>query len=197
MFLMGMIIQWKLKLKLLDVTKKAKPKLSFFSFHECEKDPDEVLTDNDFTTAMRNMKKIACGANDLIGLVENWTIEKDTKHMCTPFEVEWWCAHVEQQSAVDGVMSSDGNCVALGVKKLNFNANFNSETLQECDESVGILSVDDDHFFLWVQKIAINSVFSMKWSHETHVKCGFFYCAQQSTAYISCVACVQHNEHMQ
>ena len=112
-----------------------------------KKKTTEVLTDKYFTVAMRNMKKITCRPNELINLVKNWMIEKDIKCMCAPFEAEWKCVHLEQQNFFDGAMSIDGNFIALGAKKLYFNANFNSETLQACDESVDVSSVDKSPLF--------------------------------------------------
>ena len=64
--------------------------------------------------------------------------------MCAPFELEWQCAHLEQQNVVDGVMSIDGYCRALGVKTSHFNVNFNSKNFQAHDDSVEILSVDNN-----------------------------------------------------
>ena len=48
-------------------------------FYERGKDPTEILTDNDFTVGMRNMKKITCRTNELINLVKIWMIEKERK----------------------------------------------------------------------------------------------------------------------
>ena len=66
--------------------KKAKAEL--FYFYERGKDPTEVLTDKDFTFAMRNMKKITSKTNELIKFDKNWMIEKDLTCMCAPSEVE-------------------------------------------------------------------------------------------------------------
>ena len=44
--------------------------------------------------------------------------------MCTPFEVEWQCVHLEQHNFVDGVMSINDDCAVLGVKKIKFKRYF-------------------------------------------------------------------------
>ena len=92
------------------------------------------------------MKKIACRTNELINLVKNWMIEKHMKRMHTPFEEEWQCAHLEQHNVACGVMLIDGDCIELGVKTY-FNVNSNSKTFQAHDESVEILSVNNNPMF--------------------------------------------------
>ena len=65
--------------------------------------------------------------------------------MCVPFGAGWQYVNLEQQNVLYGVTSIDGDCIALGVKKFNFN--FNSETFQVCDESVDVLSIDKNPLF--------------------------------------------------
>ena len=47
-----------------------KARNELFQFYERGKYPNEILTDNDFTVAIRNVKKINCRSNGLTNLVK-------------------------------------------------------------------------------------------------------------------------------
>ena len=102
-----------------------------------------------YNAAMKNMKKIASRTNELINMVKNWMVENSIDYICSPFEAEWQCAHMEQNNIVDGVMSNDGDCVVLGVGKLYFNVNFNAEKFQVYDKSIDITKVDKNPLFAY------------------------------------------------
>ena len=125
-----------------------KARNELFQFYYRGKDHNDILTDNDFTVAMRNIKKINRRSNELINLVKNWIVDNKTQHMCAPFEVKWKCVHLEQMNIVHGVMSIDDDCIVLGARKLYFKINFKTETFQFYDKITDALNGDKNLLFV-------------------------------------------------
>ena len=48
---------------------------------------------------------------------------------------------------VDAVLSTDGDCVILGVKKSYFNVNFNNETFQCYERAVDMMNKERNPMF--------------------------------------------------
>ena len=97
---------------------------------------DAILTDEDHSTAMKSMKKIAKRTNELTNLVVTCANNNNVTFMRAPFEAEWQCVCLEKHHIVDAVVSTDGDCIILGVKKLCWNVNFNTETFHLHDRTL-------------------------------------------------------------
>ena len=61
------------------------------SFYERGKQTNEILTDNDHSLAMKNVKKIASRTNELTHVVIEWMVAANLDYACAPFEAEWQC----------------------------------------------------------------------------------------------------------
>ena len=107
-------------------------------FYERGKDPDVELTDEDHTKAMKYIKTIASPTNEMISLVRCWLDDNKINHMCSPFDAEWQCVHLEQVNEVDAIMSTDGDCIILGAKKVYYNVNFNNHTFNLYDIEIEV-----------------------------------------------------------
>ena len=131
------------------VVERNKAKTLLHQYYERRKDPNEILTDDDYNATMKNMKKITSRTNELINMVKNWMVENSINYICALFEAEWQCAYIEQNNIVDGVMSNDGDCIVLRVGKLYFNIDFNAEKFQVYDKSLDITKVDENPLFAY------------------------------------------------
>ena len=108
-------------------------------FYQRGRDDAVILTDDDHSLAMKDMKALVSPASEILSMVANWMHNNSAKHMCAPFEAEWQCACLEQCNIVDSAMSTDGDCVILGVRKLYYNVNFNSCAFQVYDKEIDII----------------------------------------------------------
>ena len=70
--------------------------------------------------------------------------ENSINYMCATFEAEWQCVYLEKHNIVDAIMSTDGDFVVLGAKKLCFNVNFRDETFQLCHRTIDAMSDDEN-----------------------------------------------------
>ena len=81
--------------------------------------------------------------NEILSLVISWMNTEHIKHFCATFEAECQYVCLEQLKIVDGVVSTDGDCITHCVSKFYYEVNFEQRAFLLCDREIESTNVQE------------------------------------------------------
>ena len=64
----------------------------------------------------QNMSKLSKPTDEMLYVIVSWLKEEGIDVVCAPFEAEWQLVFVEKIGFIDGIMTEDGDVIALGAQ---------------------------------------------------------------------------------
>jgi 5'-3' exonuclease len=94
------------------------------------RDPNQNISDDDLTEVKKHMKALSKPTEELTRLIVDWLLSQEPKvsAVCAPFEAEWQLVFLEKRGVIDGIMTEDGDAIALGGKNVLVDTNLTSGT---------------------------------------------------------------------